>query len=185
MNNFFCLSLEHILNVCFSFFSFLACSTTLLPKNTNTATSPVCLCRQINLKTQTCPPHCLLNSPTTATASPTRGVAAMNAARVSQQAAAAASAALSARRAGYPLAVAAALANSHQRNLVLAGQSGGNNGLSAGGIPCSVAVSVGGHGGHVTLTSSMNAALAQAAAQQQQQQQAAVAGSPTLHGLSP
>jgi hypothetical protein len=101
------------------------------------------------------------------------------AARVSQQAAAAAaaSAALSARRAGYPLAVAAALANSHQRNLVLAGTA-----ASSSGIPCSVAVSVGGVGPGVTLTSSMNAALAQAA---MQQQQTAVSGSPTLHGLSP
>ena len=122
--------------------------------------------------------------------SPTRGESGLTAARASQHAAAAASAALTARRAGYPLAVAAALANSHQRNLVLAGNAAAGN----SGIPCSVAVSVGGHVGgqhHVSLTSSMNAALAQAAAaaqqqqQQHQQQQAAVASSPTLHGLSP
>ena len=136
-------------------------------------------------------PACLLAlnpSPPTAKASPTRGVAALTAARVSQQAAAAASAALSARRAGYPLAVAAALANSHQRNLVLAGNAAAAAAaVSSAAIQGSPVVSV---AGPVSLTSSMNAALAAQQQHQHQQQQqaaaaAAVAASPTLHGLSP
>jgi hypothetical protein len=86
------------------------------------------------------------------------------------------------------LAVAAALANSHQRNLVLAGNAAAV--VSSAAIQGSPVVSV---AGPVSLTSSMNAALAVQHHQQQQQQQqqqqaaaaAAVAASPTLHGLSP
>jgi len=122
------------------------------------------------------------------------------AARASQHVAAA-NAALSARRYAYPLAVAAALANSHQRNLALAAaaQHAATGGpptvqsptlpppaVSAVTVPSTVTVSLGGPA--VTLTPSMNALAAAAAAQAaataavHHQHQAV---SPHLHGLSP
>ena len=119
------------------------------------------------------------------------------AARANQHVAAA-NAALSARRYAYPLAVAAALANSHQRNMALAAaahQAAGGGpptvhsptlqqqSVQGGNVPTSVAASMGGN--TVGLNPSINAlaAAAQAAAAAAHQQHQAV--SPNLHGLSP
>jgi hypothetical protein len=108
------------------------------------------------------------------------------------------------RRYAYPIEVATALANSHQRNMALAvaaqqaansspvvvssspsstGMANGLIAVQAGNVPTSVAVSL---GNTVTLTPSITinalAAAAQAAAAAHQQHQAV---SPNLHGLSP